>query len=130
MNKRYSVTLTLACLAFLIPATSLAQNLRPEDTFYIKPRVGISWYLNDNEISPFSFEMDNWKSDDGFPYAVGLELGYQFNQSTSLSLGWQMTNHPLLFVYGDEAPTDNTETGSILNAAQLLLRIGTKGRIA
>lgn len=131
MNKRYSVTLTLACLAFLIPAASIAQNLRPEKTIYIKPRVGISWYLNDFEISPFSFEMDNWKSEDGIPYAAGLEIGYQFGQSTSLSLGWQITNHPLLFVYGDEPPEVNaTETGSVLNAAQLLFRFGTTGRIA
>ena len=132
MNKRYPITLTVAALALLIPAASIAQNLRPEKTIFVKPRVGISWYLSDTEISPFSFEMDNWKSEDGVPYAAGLELGYQFSQSTSLSLGWQITNHPLMFSYGDEPPEGDeaTETGTVLNAAQLLFRLGTTGRIA
>lgn len=138
MNKRYSITLTVAFMALLIPAASIAQNLRPENTLYVKPRVGIAWYLTDTEISPFSFNMDNWKVDGKIPFAGGFELGYQFNQNASLSLGWQITNHPLIFHYGEEIPEGNTpatgepveEDGTLYNSVQLLLRYGTAGRIA
>ena len=132
MLKRYLYAAFLFGLAavMLTPESTLAQAIRPEQTLYIKPRVGISWHLGDTEKSPGNFNMDNWKVDGKFPYAAGLELGYQFNQSASLSLGYQLSNHPLIFHYGDTVPdgVDNDET--MFHSAQLLFRIGAQSRVA
>ena len=84
MIRRYiPAVILLGFVLAVMPDISKAQNLRPEDTFYIKPRVGIAWHLGDTEKSPFTFNMDNWKVDGKIPFAGGLELGYQFNQTTS-----------------------------------------------
>lgn len=116
-------------VAALLPDTSRAQNLRPEDTFFITPRVGIAWHLGDTEQSPFNFNMDTW--DAGTPYAAGLRLGYQFNQTTSLSLGWTISNHPLVFFYGDEAPSNlGNLDATVYNSIQALLRFQTATRVA
>lgn len=133
MIRRYiPAVILLGFVLAVMPDISKAQNLRPEDTFYIKPRVGIAWHLGDTEKSPFTFNMDNWKVDGKIPFAGGLELGYQFNQTTSLSLGWQITNHPLVFHYGDEVPTTGNveDDGTTYNVAQLLLRFQAPSRVA
>jgi outer membrane protein OmpA-like peptidoglycan-associated protein len=121
----------------MTPDLSSAQGIRPEDTFFIKPRVGIAWHLGDTESSPFNFNMDNWKVDGKFPWAAGLELGYQFNQSTSLSLGAQVTNHPLLFHYGESAEAAEAtsgipveDDGTVATSIQLMARFAGTGRIA
>lgn len=131
MMKRLLTACLLGVFAFLLIPRAEAQNLRPEDTFYIKPRVGIAWHLGDTEQSPFNFNMDNWKVDDeNPPLAAGLELGYQFSQTTSLSLGWQITNHPLAFYYGDGVPTGLSDPATWYNGGQLLLRFAAPSRIA
>lgn len=136
--KRYSTSMTkriltacfLGVFAFVV-MNAQAQNLRPEDTFYIKPRIGVAWHLGDTEQSPFNFNMDNWKVDGApEPLAGGLELGYQFSQTTSLSLGWQITNHPLALYYGDSVPAGVTDFASWYNGGQLLLRFAAPSRIA
>ncbi len=119
------------------PGMLQAQNLRPEKTLYIKPRVGVAFHLGDTEQSPFNLNLDNWKVDGKIPYAGGLELGYQFSQTASVSLGGQITNHPLVFVYGPDVPSGNTasgqpveDDGTNFTAAQLLFRFGTPGRVS
>ncbi len=129
MTKRILSACLTALIAFLFTMEAGAQNLRPEDTFFIKPRVGVAWHLGDTEQSPFNFNMDNWKVDGEVPFAAGLELGYQFSQTASLSLGWQISNHPLAFYYGPSVPA-NPETPGIYNGGQLLFRIAAPSRVA
>ena len=131
MTKRILSACLTALIAFLFTTEAGAQILRPEDTFYIKPRVGVAWHLGDTEQSPTNLNMDNWKvENEAPPFAVGLELGYQFNQSMSLSLGWQMTNHPLAFYYGPSVPADLSNPATFFNGGQLLLRFAAPTRIA
>jgi len=73
--------------------------------------------------------MDNWKADGLPPIAAGLELGYQFNQTTSLSVGWQLTNHPLAVVPEDDVTGDEDPSG-LYNGGQLLLRFAAPTRVA
>ena len=78
MSKQLLLILTLVCGTLFATASSVvAQDLRPEDTFFIKPRIGISNYMGDNEKSPFNFNGDAYEA--GFPLSIALELGYQFS---------------------------------------------------
>lgn len=130
MAKRLLSLCLLGAFALLMTFDAVAQNLRPEDTFYIKPRVGVAWHLGDTEQSPFNFNLDQWKVDGSPPpLGGGLELGYQFNQSVSLSLGWQITNHPLAIYYGDTAP-DDVDFAGWYNGGQALLRFAAPSRVA
>lgn len=120
----------LGVLGLLLVPDAQSQILRPEDTFYIKPRVGVAWYLADTEQTPFNFNMDNWSADGAPPpLAGGLELGYQFNQTTSLSVGWQITNHPLALFTEDDVPGGDDPAGWY-NGGQLLLRFAAPTRVA
>ena len=131
MAKRLLSTCLLGIFALLLIPDAEAQNLRPEDTFFIKPRVGVAWHLGDTEQSPFNFNMDNWKVDGEMPpIAVGLEIGYQFNQMTSLSLGYQGTNHPLAFYYGATVPENLTDPAGWYSGGQLMLRFAAPSRVA
>lgn len=103
MSKRLLTILSLFSVMFIMTASSvLAQNLRPEDTFFIKPRVGISSYLGDNEKSPFNFNLDQYAIDGKLPYNVALELGYQFSVPFSVSLAYQLGNYPIITQFGEE----------------------------
>lgn len=133
MLRRYLALFMLCVVAWATgPAAAQAQALRPDETFFVKPRVGIAFYLGDNEQSPANFNMDNWKVDGELPYAGGFEIGYQFNQNFGLSLGWQIASHPLIFYYGDTVPpqADLEDDQTVYNGAQLLARFGGAGRVA
>ena len=120
----------LGIFALLLIPDANAQNLRPEDTFYIKPRVGVAWYLADTEKSPFNFNMDNWTvEDEPPPFAAGLEFGYQYSQTASVSLGWQITNHPLAFT-DEEVPTPPNDPAGFYNGGQLLFRFAAPTSVA
>ncbi len=130
MAKRLLSTCLLGIFALLLIPNAEAQNLRPDESFFIKPRVGVAWHLGDTEQSPFNFNMDGWKVDDELPpLAGGLELGYQFNQMTSLSLGFQATHHPLALYYGDTVP-DDVDPAGWYSGGQLLLRFAAPSRVA
>lgn len=121
----------LGVFALLLTPDSQAQSLRPEDSFYIKPRVGIAWYLSDTERSPINFNMDNWTVDgEPPPLAGGLEFGYQYSQSASVSLGWQITNHPLALFYPEEDPPTGADPAGWYNSAQLLFRFAAPTSVA
>ena len=95
MGKRLLSIFSLVCAALLMTASStLAQDLRPEDTGFIKFRVGLSNYLGDNEKSPFNFNGDGF--DVGFPWNFAVELGYQFSVPFSVSLAYQLGDYPII----------------------------------
>jgi outer membrane protein OmpA-like peptidoglycan-associated protein len=77
----------LAFLLFLVVGSDVLAQERPDKTFFIRPRVGLSHYLGDSEKSPFNFDGDLF--DNGFPYSVGLEVGYHFNPRYSVGLAFQ-----------------------------------------
>lgn len=121
----------LGVIALLLAPDANSQVLRPEDTFYIKPRVGIAWYLADTERSPFNFNMDNWTVDgEPPPIAGGLEIGYQYSQTMSVSLGWQITNHPLALFYPEEEPPGGSDPAGFYNGGQLLFRFAAPTAVA
>lgn len=130
-GQKMLAALMVGVFSFLLIPDTSAQNLRPEDTFFIKPRVGIAWHLGDTEQSPFNFNMDNWKvENEPPPFAAGLEIGYQYNQTSSISLGYQLTNHPLAFDYGPEVPPGFEDPAGFYSSGQLLFRIAAPSRIA
>ena len=95
MSKRLLPIFSLVCAALFMTASStMAQDLRPEDTGFIKFRVGLSNYLGDNEKSPFNFNGDAF--DAGFPYSLAVELGYQFSVPFSVSLAYQFADYPII----------------------------------
>lgn len=63
---------TALTAAGLLPQSASAQVERGSETVYIRPQVGISYYMGDNEKSPFNFDGDMF---DTFPYNLGAELG-------------------------------------------------------
>lgn len=115
MFKRWLTIPPLLCALFFVTIPeATAQNLRPENTFFIKPQVGLANYLGDNEKSPTNFNFDLFKIDGKLPYNVGLELGYQFSVPFSVNAGYQLGNNPIITQFGnevgDERGIDNDPT--------------------
>ncbi|HMB93726.1 MAG TPA: PKD domain-containing protein [Rhodothermales bacterium] len=79
--------LTLFVISGVLAQSVAAQAMRPEQSWYLRPHVGISSYVGDQDKAFFS-------SGDGFPYNVGAEIGYQFSYPLSLGLGYQLGNYP------------------------------------
>ena len=125
-RKSFSALLA-GTFSLLLVAGAQAQSLRAEDSFFIKPRAGMSWHMGDTEKTPLNFNMDAF--DVGFPFSIGVELGYQCGQGCSLSLGVQSNNHPLSTHYGDEAPSSGDNGGSY-TGAQFIYRTGSASRAA
>ncbi len=103
MTKQILLLFSLVC-ALLLPTagSTLAQDLRPQDTFFIKPRIGVSSYLGDNEKSPTNLNFDMYKIDGKLPFNVAIELGYQFSVPFSISLAYQLGNYPIITQFGEE----------------------------
>ncbi|MDA0684516.1 MAG: PKD domain-containing protein [Bacteroidetes bacterium] len=95
---------TALTAAGLLPQSASAQVERGSETVYIRPQVGISYYMGDNEKSPFNFDGDMF---DTFPYNLGAELGYQF--TPSYSLGLRFTTGQYTQITDFEATTDATD---------------------
>ena len=75
----------LLLLALLMAGASWAQDLRPTETLYFTPRVGISSYLGDNDPD---VDFDEWGAVDGIiPLYGGLEIGYQYTKSFAVGFG-------------------------------------------
>lgn len=62
---------------------------RADEGWYLRPRLGMSYYLGDNEKSPFNFDGDLF--DDGFPYQLGLEFGKRFSPTYQAGLSLSMS---------------------------------------
>ncbi|MDX1545569.1 MAG: PKD domain-containing protein [Rhodothermales bacterium] len=128
MSHRLLKIFPLAALLLVTAVgTTEAQNLRPEDTFFIKPRVGISSYLGDNEKSPANFNFDMYKIDGKLPYNVAIELGYQFSVPFSLSLAYQLGNYPIITQFPERGEATGSEDNinddpTIRNSVQLFGR--------
>ncbi len=120
MKQRLSLFLALLLLSVGMTAqTVTAQSLRPEDTFFIKPKVGIAWYLGDNEKSPFNFNFDAYKIDGKLPYGLAGELGYQFGVPFSVSLAYQFGNYPVITQFGEQTEGSIEEDPTTRSSVQL-----------
>lgn len=103
---------------------ALAQNLRPENTFYIKPYLGFSNYLGENDATPFDF--GDWGVEGKFiPYAAALEVGYQASRNFGIGAAYQVGDYPSIL--RGAADVDGTQRSSLgdytrRHTAQLLLR--------
>ncbi len=89
--------LALGLIFTILPsatAQDFAKSLRPESTVFVKPRIGFSSYLGDNEQSPFNFNGDAF--DAGTPWNAGLELGYQLSVPFSISLSFSTGEYPVI----------------------------------
>ncbi len=93
MSIRLQKTALLACalMVFIGTNSAFAQPVRGDHTFYIYPKGGITQYIGDYDPDGSSL----WDSDDdGFPWAAGVELGYQFSPSFSLGGEGTYGNYP------------------------------------
>ncbi|MEX0747583.1 MAG: PKD domain-containing protein, partial [Rhodothermales bacterium] len=73
-----------ACaLAFAANDATAQRALRAEGTLFIKPRVGLSYYHGEGTEN-FTFGFGDM-ADEGPPYSLGLELGYQISTRFSIS---------------------------------------------
>ncbi len=115
-------------LLLLAGSDALAQTtVRMDETVFIRPRVGLSSYLGDNEKTPFNFDGDLF--DGGFPYSLGLEVGYQFNPRYSLGLGFQFGDYRGIteFVNGQDFTNDPNTRSTVQLLARYLL---SEGKVA
>lgn len=101
-------TLPLYLLSFILAFaftvdTADAQTKRAGDTFYIKAGVGIADYAGEySPVDGFSDIFDTDKFDEGFPFSLTGEFGYQFNPNFGIGLGLQ---------YGDYQFADGPPRG-------------------
>ncbi len=89
--------LSLGLVLMILPgaiAQEYQKNLRPDRTFFVRPKVGFSSYFGDNEKSPFNFNGDAYEV--GTPWNAGLELGYQFSVPFSVGLSFSAGEYPVI----------------------------------
>lgn len=98
---------TALSMAGLMPQQAVAQVERGAETLYLRPHVGLSYYMGDNERSPFNFDGDMF---DKFPYNVGLELGYQFTSSYSVGLAFRTGDYTQITDFEVPTSTENHPT--------------------
>ena len=77
--------------------SALAQDkvYRPEDTFFFKPKLGVTSYLGDHEKSPLNFDGDGLGGL-GTPIGLAGEFGYQLSVPFSVSLALVYGNYPVI----------------------------------
>ena len=120
MKQRIITLFALVCIAFGFSASTVsAQAFRPEDTFFIKPKVGIAWYLGDNEQSPFNFNFDAYEIDGKLPYALAGEIGYQYSVPFSMSVAFQFGNYPVITQFGEQTEGSIEEDPTTRSTVQL-----------
>ncbi len=98
------ILFTALSMAGLMPQQAAAQVDRGAETLYLRPHVGISYYMGDSERSPFNFDGDMF---DKFPYNLGLEVGYQFTSSYSLGLAFRTGDYTQITDF--EVPTSTED---------------------
>ena len=120
--KKFVLLFLFSALAVagLTAQQASAQVERGDKSVYIRPHVGLSYYMGDSEKSPFNFDGDMF---DSFPYSVGAELGYQFNPSYSLGLGFRYGNFTQItdFTTATNTKDHPTERWSVGLVARKLL---------
>lgn len=124
--RRPLIPALFACIiASFVVSTALAQSVRPERTFYVQPRVGVTHYLGD-----FS-DFGDFSSDHGFPIGFGGELGYQITPSFSISAAYLVGDYPTIIPLDDDGnvlPGQNDYTWR--HTANLFLKWTFMGRTA
>lgn len=106
MNIPTKRSVAFGALALSMAAPAVAQNLRPEKTLYILPRIGITNYYGDYDQDLFDF--NDWGQDTRFPtvpVGLSLELGYQFTPAIALGVSGQFGNFPT--IYADQKANNN-----------------------
>lgn len=93
-------------LSLVTGGVALSQSVRPEQTFFLQPRIGLTNYVGDFDVGPFDF--DEFDVDGAFPFGFGLELGYQFNPSVSLSGAYTIGDYPLIRPLVDGEQVDDS----------------------
>ncbi len=91
MTRNSIKSSALLLLALLMAGASWAQDLRPTETLYFTPRVGVSNYYGDNDPD---FDFDEWSVDKKIPFYGGLEIGYQYTKTFALGFGVGITDLP------------------------------------
>ena len=94
MGLRLRLLSGMLAALLLAASTVSAQFVRPEGTLFLKPRVGISSYLGDNEKSPVNFNGDGFSV--AFPWGLATEVGYQLSVPFSVSAALQIGNFPVI----------------------------------
>src|SRR5690606_32464777 len=89
MKKHLLTTPLVLALLLTVAGSAAAQTLRPERTFYLTPRVGVTQYLGDN-----STEVFDWGGE--VAWVGGLEFGYQISTRFSLGGFGQYANYPVI----------------------------------
>ena len=95
---------------------------RTESEVFIKPKVGLSSYLGDNEKSPLNFNGDAFRV--ATPWYLGLEAGYQMSVPFSISLGLAIGNYPVITQFPARGRADEgvAEDPSIRTSIQAIGR--------
>jgi len=101
----------------MMPNVASAQVDRGAESVYIRPHVGISYYMGDSEKSPFNFDGDMF---DEFPYSAGAEIGYQFTSRYSVGLGFRTGNFTQITDF--EVPTSTKNHPTTRWAVSLIAR--------
>lgn len=83
--------LTLLALILLTAAPAFGQVVRPDRSFYVLPRIGLSNYIGDLDSD---FDLDEWDVGEKLPLFGGLEIGYQLTRRYSVALGAGAMNLP------------------------------------
>ncbi len=96
LSGRRAATAALLLFALLTAHGAAAQALRPDATLYLRPQVGISSYVGDNNKSAFKFE-------GAFPYHLGLEFGYQYTVPFSIGVAFHAGDYPSIMPDGDSS---------------------------
>jgi PKD repeat protein len=110
----------------MVHSDALGQQVRPENSFYVKPSAGLSSYLGDNDKTPINLNMDAWKVDGKAPLTAGLELGYHFNNRFDVGLGYRYGDYPVIRQVGNGLePQEARDTDR--HTVDLLLRYMVMG---
>ena len=98
MNQRYSfysvMMVALLMGGLTMDSWAQAKVYRPEATMFVKPKVGLSSYLGDNDKSPFNLNGDAF--DVGTPIQFAAEFGYQLSVPFSVSFALAYGDYPVI----------------------------------
>ena len=125
-GKRRIILPVVIVLLLLTASSAWAQHLRPEGAVFVRPKVGLSNYMGDNEKSPLNFNGDAFRT--GFPWGVGVELGYQIYVPFSVSVAFVQGEYPVITQFPPppaRSDDDVSEDPSSRTSIQLIGRLST-----
>ena len=125
--QRLLIPILTCVLTSLVVSSALAQSVRPQRTFYVQPRVGLTHYVGD-------FGDGDFTSDFGFPIGFGGEIGYQISTRFSIGGAYLLGDYPTIIPRDDDGnllPGQNDY--SWRHTANLFLKwtfMGSSARVA